>query len=172
MSAAWRFDALMTPSPSPTLLLERRSWLGVPWNIPMLVLIYFAVPFVGVGVSVGIPLATHLDRHRLWPETSRTSSSAWSFLAWVGLLWPGVLSVFNVLPGGMQVATMWLLIPLCGPNSILAFVLPTLAAVVVSFVGLLGSVAMRRPWAWVAALWLAPWVYHLVMSLLGPVWAC
>lgn len=102
----------------------------------------------------------------------------WSWIAWAGLWWPGVLSIFAPFDGteseggGMVVSTIWLLIPLCAPTGTAAWVLPAVAVAATALVGLLSAVSTRRVWAWVAAMWLAPWVHHLVFSLLGPEYIC
>jgi len=151
--------------------------LALLCGIPMLVLAYFVVPFFGAALSLAIPITTHAARRQLWRNTSSTSSAAWSWLAWVGLWWPGVLTLFGPFQateegGGIDVATAWLVMPLCGPASLSGILLPAVAASVTALGGLLGVLMTRRPWPWVAALWLAPWIYHGVFSLIDPPWLC
>ena len=165
----------MTASPPPTWM-ARLARPGVIVGITLLALISFAVPFFGVLISFALPLATHAARRLLWHKES--TSSAWSWIAWAGLWWPGVLSIFAPFGGsegeggGMVVSTVWLVLPLCGPEGLAAVVLPALAVDATALVGLLGAVVTHRAWAWVAALWLAPWVHHLVYSGLGPEFVC
>ena len=140
------------------------------FGIAMLVFIGYALPFFGLFASLCLPLVTHTARRYLWPEAPNAYSIGWSLTAWVGLWLPGLLSVMTPLfagpegDGGLEISTGWLVIPLCGPDSLNAVLLPALAASATCLAGLLGAVATRRGWSWVAAAWLAPWVHHLVFT--------
>lgn len=144
----------------------------------MLVFIAYALPFFGFFASMCVPLLTHAARRYLWPETPSAYSIAWSVMAWVGLWLPAVLSFFTPAlagpeeGGGFEVSTMWLVIPLCAPDSLNALLLPALAAAVTCLAGLLGTVATRRGWPWLAAAWLAPWVHHLVFAQIPHEFVC
>jgi hypothetical protein len=95
----------------------------------------------------------------------------WSLIAWLGLWLRGLLSVFTPVFAGsaaegdsFEPSIVWLVIPLCTPDSLTAVLLPALAVAVTCFAGLLGTVTTRRAWPWVATAWLAPWVHHAVFS--------
>lgn len=148
----------------------RLARAGVIFGLAMLVLIAYALPFFGLLASLCLPFVTHASRRHLWPDASNTHSITWSLLAWVGLWLPGLLSVFTPVfagsegDGGLEVSTVWLVIPLCAPDSLNAVLLPALAAAVTCLAGLLVTVAARWGWPWVAAAWLAPWVHYLVFT--------
>jgi len=151
---------------------------GILSGLTLLVLVSFAVPVFGSLLSLVLPVTTHAARHLLWRRTSDAASSAWSWIAWAGLWWPGVLSIVAPFDGsdgeggGMVLSTLWLVIPLCGPVSLAAVLLPALAVAVTSLVGLLAATATHRVWPWVTALWSAPWVHHAVYSVVGPEYIC
>jgi hypothetical protein len=149
---------------------------GVLFGITILVFIAYALPFFGLFASLGLPFVTHSYRRYLWPQASKTRSLTWSLVAWVGLWLPGLLyfftPVFDGALAGKEVSTFWLMIPLCAPDSLNAVLLAALAAAVTGLAGLLGSVATRHPWPWVAAAWLAPWVHQLVSSQIPHEFLC
>ena len=143
---------------------------GVLLGVMMLVFIAYALPFFGLFASLGIPFVTHSSRRSLWPQASDTSSKAWSVLAWAGLWLPALLSFFTTVfagseeGGGLEASTLWLVMPLCAPDSLNALLLPAVAAAVTCLAALSGAVATGRGWLWVAAAWLAPWVHQLAYS--------
>ena len=149
---------------------ERLARTGVVCGVALLVFIAYALPLLGFLASMCIPFLTHKARRHLWPETLRDQSIAWSVVAWVGLWLSGLIStIAPVLAGpgeggGFEASTLWLVMPLCAPDSLNAVLLPALAAAVTCLAGLLGAVATRRAWPWVAAAWLAPWVHYLVFA--------
>ena len=164
-----RLDASMTLS----LLRNppaRVALAGAIFAITTLVFIAYAVPFFGLFASLALPFVTHSSRRYLWPQASDASSKAWSVLAWVGLWLPALLSFFTPMfagsdeGGGVEASTLWLVMPLCAPDSLNALLLPAVAAAVTCLVGLSGAVAIRRGWLWVAAAWLAPWAHQLLFS--------
>lgn len=148
----------------------RPARMGVVLGIAALVLMTYAMPILGLLASVCVPLVTHRCRRHLWPDASFRQSLVWSLLAWVGLWLPGLLgfltTVFAGSVGdlGSGISTVWLVLPLCAPDSLNAVLLPALAASATCLVGLLSTVATRRGWLWVAAAWLAPWVHQLAFS--------
>ena len=139
-------------------------------GIATLVFIAYALPFFGLLISLLLPFVTHTARPHLWPAAPTARSLAWSALAWVGLWLPGLVTLFTPVlggtegDGGFEPSTLWLVLPLCAPDSLAAVLLPALAAAATCLAGLLGAVATRRGWAWVAAAWLAPWVHQLVTA--------
>ena len=139
-------------------------------GIAGLVFVAYAVPFLGFLASLCLPFVTHKARRWLWPEATSGLSIAWSVMAGVGLWLPGLLSLFTPMlagseeGGGFEASTLWLVMPLCAPDNLAAVLLPALAAAVTCLAGLLGAVATRRGWPWVAAAWLAPWVHQLVFT--------
>jgi hypothetical protein len=147
-------------------------------GITMLVFIAYALPFFGFLASLWLPFVTHKARRYLWPGTSRDKSIAWSVMAWAGLWASGVLSLFSPVlagpeeGGGFEASTMWLVIPLCAPDGLSAVLLPALAAAMTCLVGLLGVVATRRGWLWVAAAWLASGVHFLVFAQIPHEFVC
>jgi len=167
------FDAFMilnlprNPSARPTRT-------GLVIGLVLVVLIAYAVPFIGLLASLGLPLATHTSRRHLWPEASNIHSMTWSLLAWVGLWLPGLVDFFTpaLYTAGVEVSTTWLIIPLCAPSDSNAVLIPALASAVTCLAGLLGAVATRRGWPWVAGAWLAPWVHYLVFSQLPHEFFC
>lgn len=128
----------------------------------------YAVPFLGFPLSLGLPVLTYRVRRFLWPSVTDRASRVCSVLAWVGLWLPALVDFFTpwFYANGMAVSTSWLLIPLAGPDSIDAVLMPALAATGVIMLGLLLSAVIRRPWPWVLAAWLAPWVHQFMLSLI------
>ena len=168
-AAAPRLDAFMTLSllRNPPARVARA---GVLLGVTAWVFIAYALPFLGLFASLGIPFVTHSSRRYLWPQASDATSKAWSVLAWVGLWLPALFTFFTPMfagseeGGGPEASTLWLVMPLCAPDSLNALLLPAMAAAVTCLAGLSGAVAIRRGWLWVAAAWLAPWVHQLVFS--------
>lgn len=166
---ASRFDAFMTLSilRNPSAPLART---GALFGIAMLVFIAYALPLFGFLASLSLPFVTHAARRYLWPEARGAYSIVWSLMGWAGLWLPALLSISTLVLAGsggdgrLEVSTMWLVMPLCTPESLNAVLLPALAAAVTCLAGLLGAVATRRGWPWVAAAWLAPWVHYLVFT--------
>lgn len=152
--------------------------IGVLLGVAMVVFIAYALPFVGFLASLCLPFVTHASRRHLWPAAPKGHSIAWSVLALVGLWLPALLSVFTPMfagseeGGGVDASTLWLVIPLCVPDSLNALLLPALAAAVTGLAGLSGAVATRRGWLWVAAAWLAPWAHQLVFSQIPSEFLC
>ncbi len=148
----------------------RLAQTGVPCGIAVLVFIAYTLPFLGFFASLSLPFVTHAARRYLWPEAPRALSIAWSLLGWAGLWLPALLSTYALVStgseegGGFEVSTVWLLMPLCAPDSLNAVLLPALAAAAACLAGALGTTATRRGWPWVAAAWLAPWVHYLVAT--------
>lgn len=166
---------------TPSLLRDppaRSARTGLLCGIALLVFIGYALPFLGLLASVGLPFVTHTARRHLWPETSRGSSLGWSVMAWVGLWLSGLLSIFTPVldgpgeGGGFEASTLWLVIPLCAPDSLNAVLLPALAAAATCLAGLLAAVTTRRAWPWVAAAWLSPWVHYLVFAQIPHEFIC
>ena len=143
-------------------------------GVVFLALLTYAVPFFGVFLSLALPFVTHLGRRHLWPAASRGTSLLCSLLAWVGLWLPGILDFSTPLfyDAGLQISTSWLLLPLCGPDGRTAWYLPAAAAAAVCALGLAGAMAHRRPWAWLAAAWLAPWAHWAVLTLMSTEYVC
>ena len=166
---ASRFGASMTlpllRNPS-----TRPARIGVPLGIAVLVFIAYALPLLGFLASLSLPFVTHAARRYLWPEATSAHSMVWSLMGWAGLWLPALLSILTLVfagseeDGRLEVSTIWLVMPLCSPESLNAVMLPALAAAVTCLAGLLGAVASRRGWPWVAAAWLAPWVHYLVFT--------
>lgn len=160
-----RFDASMTLS-LPRNPSARLVQVGAVFGIAVLILIAYAVPFLGLLASLFVPLMTHTSRRHLWPEASKTHSIIWSLLAWAGLWLPGLVGIFtsSFYAAGVEVSTTWLIIPLCAPTGLTAVLIPALAAAATCLAGLTAAVVTRRGWWWVVAAWLAPLVHHLVFS--------
>jgi hypothetical protein len=119
-------------------------------------------------MSVALPVLTHQFRRYLWPSVTPRTSLVFSVLAWVGLWLPGLFGFFTPLfyAAGIEISTSWLIIPLAGPDRMAAVLGPAFAATGVMMLGLLISALIRRPWPWVLAAWLAPWVHQAVLSLI------
>jgi hypothetical protein len=131
----------------------------------------YLVPFFGFPLSVLLPVLAHQARRRLWPAVSPRTSVVCSILAGVGLWWPAVVDMGGAFIGwspfydrDIEISTSWLLLPLGGPDNGAAWLWPALAAAGVIVLGLALSALVRRPWPWVLAAWVAPWVHLLVIS--------
>jgi hypothetical protein len=171
--AGMRFGGPMTtphaPAPPTT-----RARAGIFAGAVLLALLTYAAPFFGFVLSLALPVVTHRGRRYLWPSTSRRTSLVCSLLAWVGLWLPAIVDFSTPLfyEAGLQVSTSWLIIPLCGPDSPAAWFVPAVAAATVCALGLAAAMAHRRPWAWLAAAWLAPWVHYAAFSLMATEFVC
>lgn len=174
----------MTTSQSPGIAAptEPRSAplaaVGPALALTVAVGLAYGLPFYGWLASFVIPLVAHDRRRVLWPDTRERTSRRATLLAWAGLWAPALVTLFVPVPEGsgeggwVEASTVWLVLPLCGPGSSAAIVLPALAAAGVALGGLLGSAATRRVWPWVLAAWLAPWAHHLVFAGLEPTFVC
>ncbi len=161
---------LILPRPPPARLARA----GVVGGVALVVFIAYAVPFFGLLASLCLPFVTHGSRRHLWPDASDRSSIVWSILAWAGLWLPGLVDFFTTILGdaGVEVSTMWLVLPLCAPTGPGAVLLPALVAAMTGLAGLLRTVVTRGGWSWVVACWIAPWVHHLVFSQLSSDFIC
>ena len=170
---AMRFGGSMTTPHTPAAPATRAR-AGIFTGVVLLVLLTYAAPFYGVTLSLILPFLTHAKRRHLWPSTSRRTSLLCSLLAWVGLWLPAVVDFTTPLfyEAGVQISTSWLIIPLCGPDSLTAWFVPAAAAAVVCALGLAGAMAHGRPWPWLAAAWLAPWAHLAVFSLMSTEFVC
>jgi hypothetical protein len=128
----------------------------------------YAIPLIGLPLSLILPLLTHRLRRYLWSPVPSRSSLIWSLVAWAGLWWPALLGLFTPLLSwaGIEISTSWLIIPLCGPDNLAAVIVPALAAAVVCALGAAGASVIRHPWPWVLTAWLAPWAHQLTLALL------
>ena len=162
---------------NPDVLQTQRPPLRVGAYVAMLAgmvavaVVTYLVPFFGFPLSVLLPVLTHQARQRLWPTVSDRTSVVCSVLAWVGLWWAAVVDMGGAFIGwspfydrGIEISTSWLLLPLAGPDNGAAWLWPPLAAAGVMVLGLAMSALVRRPWPWVLAAWVAPWVHLLVIS--------
>ena len=108
--------------------------MGVSLGIAVLVFTAYAVPMLGFLASLSLPFVTHAARRYLWPAATRAYSVVWSLMGWAGLWLPALLSVVTLVSagseegGGLEVSTVWLVLPLCSPDSLNAVLLPALAA--------------------------------------------
>ena len=138
----------------------RASWArGTAVSVALLAsptLVAYTIPLLGVIVSLLLTLLiTARVRSRLWPRCSAPAARWCSVLAIVGLWLPALSSFTFAEPNTM----LWLLIPLCAPEQMSAYLIPALAATAVSFVGAGASALARHPWPWVLAAWVAPLAY-------------
>ena len=156
-----------TPASSTTRLAR----IGVFAAVLGIALATYAVPFLGFLLSMTLPVVTDAARRHLWPTVSRRTSLVCSMLVWVGLWLPAIVGFFIPLLG-VEISTTWLIIPLCGPDTPAAWFLPALTATAVVTLGLAATMVLRRPWALLAAAWLAPWVHHAVMSSIPHEFVC
>jgi len=125
----------------------------------------YSVPFLGIFLSLLLPVVTHRYRRLLWPAVVRRTSIIVSLLAWLGLWWPALvyfLTGFSLM-ASVEQSTAWLLIPLCGPVAPGATIGPATGAALVGLLGLVVAVGWRRPWPWIAGAWAAPWVHQVVL---------
>lgn len=159
----------MTLSVMPTKP-PRLAWTGVSCGIAVVVFVAYATPFVGFLASMSLPFVTHTARRHLWPEASPARSIIWSLMAWIGLWLPALVSLVVLVSigsevgDGFEISTMWLVMPLCAPDTLNALLLPAAAAAVTCLAGLLGAAATRSGWLWIAAAWVAPWVHFLIST--------
>jgi hypothetical protein len=142
---------------------------GAIFAITTLVFIAYAVPFFGPPCLPGSslrdpqlpPLPVAPGIRRLIQDLVRLGLGG-TVATGAGHLYIGALGTGGGRwDGGLDV---WLAMPLCAPDSLNALLLPALAAAVTCLAGLLGAVAIRRGWMWVAAAWLAPWAHQLIFS--------
>jgi hypothetical protein len=134
------------------------------------VAVAYGIPFLGFLVSGPLILATVVTRRRiLWPAgTPGRGPFFGGVVAVTGLWLPGLLGfvtpVFYWL--GVEVSTSWLIIPLCGPELAVTWVLPAVAASL--FVGAAVAISARPnlQGLWLVAMWLAPWVHMAVFQVL------
>ena len=133
----------------------------------LVVAMSYGAPFLGAQISLVLFFFPAMLGPRVW-QTTKRASWAWSGAAWLGLWLPALVGFFTPF----FISTTWLLIPLCGPDSNAALFLPALAAAAICLPGALASMLTRRPWPWVAAAWLAPWIHQLVFSLIPSEFIC
>ncbi|HET7327424.1 MAG TPA: hypothetical protein VFJ14_09075 [Nocardioidaceae bacterium] len=156
-------DALSAGQPPWLVRTRGPALLAVP------VLVAFTIPLVGGAVTLLLPLiAAHL-RPRLWRAASRAVVHTCSALVLLGLWLPALLAIVSqgqvALPGS---GTVWLLIPLCAPVGPASWLAPALLATGLTLVGSAVSVAVRHPWPWLVAAWLAPATYDAATHWLVP----
>jgi hypothetical protein len=149
---------------APVRSLQRSRWT-VSALLVAAVAIAYGLPFVGVWLSLALPVGLHLGRRALWGPAAPPRASL-AVLTWLGL-W--LLALGYVLTGwwGLSevgMSTAWLLLPLCGPDSTVGLVVPALVATAVFAAGLVASVLRRQPWLVVAGAWLAPWAHQLALA--------
>jgi hypothetical protein len=139
-----------------------------------IVAIGYEVPFFGPLISLTLPIITLRLRRPLWGSTPWTISSLSSWLAWVGLWLPALLSLATPLFyfANLNSSTGWLILPLCGPESTTAWVVPPLASAAVCAGGATAGARVGRSWPWVIAAWLAPWAHQLVQQLMPHRFIC
>jgi hypothetical protein len=132
------------------------------------VAVAYGVPFFGFLLSVVIPVIAIGQRDVLWPTVPRRVVNIAAILALMGLWLPALVDFFTPFfyARGMEVSTGWLIIPLCGPEDLVTWVLPAVAAALLVGVGVAFSVLRRTPWYWVVAMWLAPWAHMVVFYAL------
>ena len=128
----------------------------------------YAVPFLGLVLSMALPALTHACRGFLWGAASRSESLVGSVLAWVGLWLPALTYFFTgwTAAAPAEQSTSWLIIPLCGPIGPWTTLAPAAAATAVGLIGLAVAHRLGRPWPWVISTWLAPWMHQYVLRLL------
>jgi hypothetical protein len=136
------------------------------------VAVAYGIPFFGFVISVvflGIPAIAIAQRKVLWPTVPPRAVAIAAFLALSGLWLPALLDFFTGIfyySLGVEVSTGWLILPLCGPENLVTWVLPAVAATVLVNVGVVISAHRHTPWAWVAVMWLAPWAHMAVFYAL------
>jgi hypothetical protein len=128
----------------------------------------YAVPFLGVLISLAVLIALLVVRRELWDaDAGRIRLIA--VLVWVGLWLPAFsysLTGWYWVLTGRDLSTAWLLLPLCGPTPfVVGTLLPALAAAVAFAVGLTVSGVVLRPWLVIVGGWLAPWAHELVFTM-------
>jgi hypothetical protein len=126
------------------------------------------VPFFGVLASISTLLLAPALGPGVWPGITRRRATGYTFLA---------LMTFWVLPilsfnGVGDLSSGWFIIPLCGPASTVAWLVPTGAALLVYAIGCVVSVRRALPVAWVAAAALAMVAYEVLLAASGDMWVC
>lgn len=98
----------------------------------------FVVPFLGPLIALTSPLFAARYQPRVWPD-SRRRTAVLAGLAMVVGIW----LLLILVPSGI-----FLLLPLCGPESVLGWFLPS--ALAVAAYGLVSFMSVRRknPWMW------------------------
>lgn len=144
----------MTVVSSRSRTVGRAALLGLP------VLVAFSIPLLGFLASlILVPLAVFRLRSSLWSRTSRLAATGWSVLALAGLWFPALLPFASQGAVSFGGSLVWLLIPLCTPVGLAAVLVPALAATAVGLAGAAAGLRTRRPWPWVAGLWVSPLAY-------------
>lgn len=152
----------------PRLDSARRTRIWLDAVILGSVFLGYAIPFLGIVLSVVAPTVVLSARREVWDVGLRRAALLAVFV-WIGLWLPAILSFFTDwvwLLTESDHSTTWLLLPLAGPeNLVVGTLVPAAAAVVVFAVGLRVSVVLRRPWLVVVGAWLTPWAHALAFAL-------
>jgi hypothetical protein len=166
--AAWTNDFLAKPGQLPSPVRTPKALRVAGALLVLSVAAAYGVPFFGFLLSILIPVIALNQRAVLWPTAPRRVVNIAAALALTGLWLPALVDFFTPFfyLRGMEVSTGWLILPLCGPEQLVTWVLPAVAAALLVGVGVVLSAARRTPWYWVAAMWLAPWVHMAVFSAL------
>ena len=126
------------------------------------------VPLFGVLASISTLVLAPALGPGVWPGTSRGRATAYAGLTLIAFWTLPVLS-FN---GVGNLTSGWFIIPLCGPASTVAWLVPTGAALLAYAIGCVVSVRRGIPAAWVAAAALAMVTYEVVLAASGDMWVC
>jgi hypothetical protein len=155
------------PNPRSALAWSRRRVRATIALLVVLGAVAYTVPLLGFGVSLLIPFIAHWSRHVLWPRASTTASFIWASLVVVGIWWTVVaLFLLPVSAVSFDHGVFWLIVPLCGPRHIAAWVVPALTATTAYTLGLAGTAWLRRPGPWLVGAWVAPLAYQVAMTWL------
>ncbi len=98
----------------------------------------FLVPVIGPLLALASPILAARYQRRLWPD-SRRRTAVLAGLAVVVAIWASLILV----PYGF-----FLLLPLCGPENLLGWLIPSAIAGVSYGLVCVASVKRRNPWLW------------------------
>lgn len=120
----------------------------------------FLVPLLGAIVALASPGFGATSARRAWGRPRATGALAGILV--LAILWLPAIAIFVPIPLLSAEWHSYRLIPLCGPETTLGWLLAGLAAVLTFAGGVLLSQRLRSPWVWPAGAFAATGVYHVV----------
>ena len=157
----------METQPTTVTVDGARRWLPAVFLFGALVA-PLVLPFFGVLISLLTFVLAPALGPAVWPGVTRSRSTGYAALALIAFWVLPILSFAGV--GGLS--SGWFVIPLCGPASTVAWLIPTGAAFLIYSIGCIASVRRVGPSWWVASAALAMVAYEAVLAASGDMWVC